>query len=93
VVFGSKSLLPGLASYLERHPNVNFGVDLAGTTVDIDFAGFDAAAGLRRPTIEDIIAGPLESYGLMIRGAPSYPKRSSAPVSFAETVFRRMRIK
>jgi hypothetical protein len=53
---------------------VTFGVDLAGTTVDIDFAGFDAAAGLRRPTIEDFIAGPLKSYGLMIRGAPSYPK-------------------
>jgi hypothetical protein len=51
---------------------VDFGVDLAGTTVDIDFTGFDAAAGLRRPTIEDLIAGPLKSYGLGIRGAPSY---------------------
>ena len=80
VVFGSEMLLPGLAPYLERFPNVSVDVDLSDTLVDIDAAGFDAAIRIGVPPVRDLVARPLMPYGLMICAAPSYLARRGVPV-------------
>lgn len=79
VVFGSEMLLPGLAPYLERYPNVTIDVDLSDTLVDIDAAGFDAAIRIGVPPARDLVARPLMPYGLMICAAPSYLARRGIP--------------
>lgn len=80
VVFGSEMLLPGLASYLERFPNVSVDVDLTDTLVDIDAVGFDAAIRIGAPPKSDFVARPLVPYGLTICAAPSYLARRGIPV-------------
>ncbi|WSG78084.1 LysR family transcriptional regulator (plasmid) [Rhizobium beringeri] len=80
VIFGSEMLLPGLACYLERYPEVSIDVDLTDTLVDIDAAGFDAAIRIGSPPSGDFVARPLAPYGLMICAAPSYLARRGAPL-------------
>ncbi|MEZ2127652.1 MULTISPECIES: LysR family transcriptional regulator [unclassified Sinorhizobium] len=81
VVFGSEMLLPGLAPYLERYPNVSVDVDLTDTLVDIDAAGFDAGIRIGTPPPSDFVARPLAPYSLMICAAPSYLARRGVPVA------------
>jgi len=80
IIFGSEMLLPGLAGYLERYPNVSVDVDLTDTLVDIDAAGFDAAIRIGAPPVSDFVARPLMPYGLMMCAAPSYLTRRGVPV-------------
>lgn len=72
VAFGTERLVPALADYTVRYPNVDLDLVITDTVVDLAEDGFEAAIRLGNLQSSDLIARPLAPYKLMICAAPSY---------------------
>jgi len=85
VIFGTHALVPALAEYMQRHPQVRVEVSLSDRVVDLAEEGFEAA--LRIGTLADSdarVARPLTPYRLMMCAAPAYLARHGTPRTLAE---------
>jgi DNA-binding transcriptional LysR family regulator len=69
---GAESLMPLLAEFMERYPQVKLDVVLTERFVDLIEDGFDAVVRLGALEPSSLIARPLVDYGLTICAAPAY---------------------
>lgn len=82
VIFGTHALVPALAEYMARHPDVRVEATLTDRVVDLAEEGFEAA--LRIGTLADssvLVARALAPYRLMMCASPAYLARHGTPHS------------
>lgn len=79
VTFGSEALMPVLAHYLERYPQVSVDLVLSDRVVDLLEEGFEAAIRIGEVADSTLIAKALGPYRLMICAAPEYLARRGTP--------------
>lgn len=79
VSFGTDALMPALADYLGRYPDVDIDVVLNDRVVDLLEDGFDVAIRIGQLPDSALIARPLAPYRLMICAAPAYLARRGVP--------------
>lgn len=80
VIFGTHALVPALADYMARYPEVQVEATLTDRVVDLTEEGFEAA--LRIGTLADsseLVAQPLAPYRLMMCASPGYLARHGTP--------------
>nr|WP_231109320.1 LysR substrate-binding domain-containing protein [Stenotrophomonas maltophilia] len=80
VIFGTHALVPALADYLARYPDVRVEVTLTDRVVDLAEEGFEAA--LRIGTLAGstaLVARALTPYRLMMCASPGYLARHGTP--------------
>ncbi|AWH54351.1 LysR family transcriptional regulator [Stenotrophomonas sp. ESTM1D_MKCIP4_1] len=85
VIFGTHALVPALAEYMQRHPQVRVEATLSDRVVDLADEGFEAA--LRIGPLADsstLVARPLTPYRLMMCASPAYLARHGTPHALAE---------
>ncbi|MDP3817005.1 LysR substrate-binding domain-containing protein [Pseudomonas sp.] len=79
VTFGTEALMPALAQYLERHPQVSVDLVLSDRVVDLLEEGFEAAIRIGELPDSTLIAKSLAPYRLMICASPEYLARRGTP--------------
>ena len=79
VSFGTEALMPALAIYLDRHPEVSVDVALCDRVVDLMEEGFEAAIRIGPLPDSTLVARPLAPYRLMICASPDYLARRGTP--------------
>ena len=79
VTFGTEALMPALADYLERYPEVRVDVALTDRVVNLVDEGFEAAIRIGALPDSDLIAKPLAPYRLMMCASPAYLARRGTP--------------
>lgn len=80
VTFGTEALMPALAMYLQRYPEVSVDVALCDRVVDLVEERFEAAIRIGElPDSTALIARPLAPYRLMICASPDYLARRGTP--------------
>lgn len=82
VIFGTHALVPALAEYMGRYPDVRVDATLTDRVVDLAEEGFEAA--LRVGTLTDssmLVARALTPYRLMMCASPAYLARHGTPLS------------
>jgi len=79
VGFGSQSLVPALAAYLARYPDVNVELTLDNRAPDLIGEGYEL--GIQMGEIEDaeLVARPLHPYRRILAAAPTYLARCGTP--------------
>ncbi len=80
MIFGTHALVPALAEYMARHPEVRVEATLTDRVVDLAEEGFEAA--LRIGTLADssmLVARALAPYRLMMCASPGYLARHGTP--------------
>jgi DNA-binding transcriptional LysR family regulator len=84
VAFGSESLAPALAIYLENNPDVCLDLELSNRVPDLVEQGLDAA--IRTGHLEDsnLVARALRPYRNAICASPAYLERYGTPQSPAD---------
>ena len=84
LTFGAEALMPAMAAYLERYPEVSIDVVLSDRVVDLVEEGFEAAIRIGQLPDSSLIARPLAPYRLMICASPDYLARRGTPRHPAE---------
>ncbi len=85
VIFGTHALVPALADYMQRHPQVRVEASLSDRVVDLAEEGFEAALRIGSLADSDArVARPLTPYRLMMCAAPAYLARHGTPRTLAE---------
>lgn len=79
VTFGAENLMPALAVYLARYPEVSVDVVLSDRVVDLLEDGFEAAIRIGELPDSGLIAKPLAPYRQMICASPDYLARRGTP--------------
>lgn len=79
VSFGSEALVPALADYLARHPQVRVELSLSDRTVDLVDEGFDVAIRIGTMPDSGLVARPLAPYRMMVCASPGYLQRRGTP--------------
>ncbi|MED5618240.1 LysR family transcriptional regulator [Ideonella sp. BN130291] len=79
VTFGSDALMPALADYLDRHPQVSVDLSLNDRVVDLVEEGFEAAIRIGHLPDSALVARPLAPYRLMACASPAYLARKGTP--------------
>ncbi|CDY79528.1 Transcriptional regulator, LysR family [Caballeronia glathei] len=74
-------VLPILAEFRERHPQVRVEVHISNRNIDFAEESFDLAIRGRAPDESNLIARKLEDAELVIVGTPGYLKRAGKPKS------------
>lgn len=81
VSFGTEALMPALADYLARWPEVSVDVVLSDRVVDLLEEGFEAAVRIGELPDSALVARPLAPYRSMICAAPAYLARRGVPLA------------
>jgi DNA-binding transcriptional LysR family regulator len=84
VAFGSECLVPGLADYLARYPDVSLDLELSNRISDVVEEGLDAAIRIGHLKNSAMIARPLRPVRMIICAAPAYLERFGTPATAAE---------
>jgi DNA-binding transcriptional LysR family regulator len=79
VTFGTEALVPALAAYLERYPEVDVDLALCDRVVDLVEEGFEAAIRIGPLPDSALIARPLAPYRQMLCASPGYLARRGTP--------------
>ncbi|HEY0294981.1 MAG TPA: LysR family transcriptional regulator [Bordetella sp.] len=72
VTFGNECLIPALADYCRRYPDVKLDIAVTDSLPDLMEDGFEAAIRLGKPATPELVARPLQPYRLLLCAAPSY---------------------
>ncbi|WP_332848004.1 LysR family transcriptional regulator [Massilia sp. S19_KUP03_FR1] len=80
VSFGTDALMPALADYLSRYPDVSVDVVLNDRVADLVEEGFDVAIRIGNLPDSALVARALAPYRLMICAAPAYLARRGTPL-------------
>lgn len=79
VSFGTEALMPAMAAYLARYPQVSIDIALSDRVEDLAEEGFEAAIRIGPLPDSGLIAKPLAPYRLMICASPDYLARRGTP--------------
>lgn len=79
VTYGARALVPVLAGYLDRYPEVQVELSLNDQLVDLAEEGFDAAIRIGELTDSGLIARPLRPSARIACASPAYIARYGAP--------------
>lgn len=86
VIYGTRVLVPALAGYLDRHPEVQIELSLNDRFVDLAEEGFDAAIRARVLPDSGLIARPLARSPRIVCASPAYLVRHGHPRTPADLV-------
>mgnify|MGYP003575801002 CR=1 FL=1 len=78
VTFGSEALMPALADYLARYPDVTVDVLLNDRVADLAEEGIEVAVRVG-PVDPGLVATPLAPYRMMVCASPDYLARHGTP--------------
>ena len=84
--YGHYRLLPVMAEYRERYPDVTVEVHLSNRNIDFAEEGFDLAIRGRAPRDSGLIARALEDAELVVVAAPAYLRKRGTPKTLDELV-------
>ena len=79
VSFGSETLAPVLAAFLDRHPEVRVDLTLDNAPVDLIRERYHLAIHIGAIDSNDVVARPLQAYRRILAAAPSYLARHGRP--------------
>lgn len=79
VNFGTRQLTPAIASFLARHPHVQFEVSLSDRMVDLVEEGFDLAVRIGETRAQNLVARKLAEARFVACASPAYLARHGAP--------------
>lgn len=79
VSYGSESLAPVLAHYLEQYPQISVDLVLDNTPVDLMRDEFHLAIHIGELHSNDLVARPLHGYRRILAAAPAYLARHGQP--------------
>ena len=79
VSFGTEALMPALAVYLDRYPDVSVEVVLSDRVVSLVEEGFEVAIRIGQLPDSALIAKSLAPYRLMVCASPEYLTRRGTP--------------
>ncbi|RFP15827.1 MULTISPECIES: LysR family transcriptional regulator [unclassified Duganella] len=78
--FGTECLVPALAEYTRRYPQVHLDLAITDAVVDLAEDGYEAAIRLGTPHGPDLVARPLAPYRLAICASPAYLAARGVPL-------------
>jgi DNA-binding transcriptional LysR family regulator len=79
VLYGTRALVPALARYLDRYPDVQLELSLNDRVVDLAADGFDAAIRVGELPDSGLVARPLRSSARIACASPAYLARHGTP--------------
>lgn len=79
VTFGTEALMPALARYLDRYPQVSIDLSLSDQVADLTDDGFEVAVRIGQLPDSSLMAKPLAPYRMMICASPDYLARKGHP--------------
>ncbi|MBB1200623.1 LysR family transcriptional regulator [Enterobacteriaceae bacterium 89] len=77
--FGACVVAPGVATFLQRYPDVRVELDLSNRVVNLVEEGFDIAIRIGELRDHDLVAKPLCQYRMVICASPDYLTRYGSP--------------
>jgi DNA-binding transcriptional LysR family regulator len=81
VSFGSESLAPALADFLERYPLISVDLVLDNTPVDLMGEDYHLAVHIGEIHSNSLVARPLQAYRRILAAAPAYLDRHGQPAT------------
>lgn len=79
ISFGSHSLVPALAEYMDRHPEVDVELTLDNRRPALVDEGFELGVHIGEIDEPGVVARPLQPYRRVLAAAPVYLKRRGQP--------------
>jgi len=79
--YGHYRVLPLLAEFRERYPDVQVEIHLSNRNIDFADEGYDLAIRVRNPADSNLIARKLEDAELVLVATPGYLKRAGIPTT------------
>ncbi|AOI90867.1 LysR family transcriptional regulator [Burkholderia pseudomultivorans] len=81
VVFTNECLIPALADYYRRYPEVKLDIVATDSLADLFDEGFEAAIRIGVLSSPDVVARPLAPYRLVLCASPAYVDEHGAPTT------------
>ncbi|KVD47944.1 LysR family transcriptional regulator [Burkholderia sp. ABCPW 11] len=81
VVFTNECLVPALADYYRRYPEVQLDIVATDSLADLFDDGFEAAIRIGALANPDVVARPLAPYRLVLCASPAYVREHGAPTT------------
>lgn len=81
VVFGNECLIPAIADYCERYPEVKLDIVVTDTLSDLIDDGFEAAIRIGTLSNTDVVARRLAPYRLVLCASHTYLKSHGTPAT------------
>ncbi|PTB17973.1 LysR family transcriptional regulator [Trinickia symbiotica] len=81
VIFNNECLVPAIADYCQRYPEVQLDVVAADALSDLMEDGFEAAIRIGTPGSPDLVARPLRPYRLVLCASPAYLASEGLPAT------------
>lgn len=81
VVFTNECLIPALADYYERYPEIKLDIVATDALADLFDEGFEAAIRIGALANPDAVVRPLASYRLVLCASPAYVDAHGAPAA------------
>lgn len=82
--YGHYRVLPKLADFRARYPEVQVDIHLSNRNIDFAEEGYDLAIRVRAPADSSLIARKLEDADLAVVATPAYLARAGVPVCLAD---------
>lgn len=79
--YGHFRVLPWLAEFRARYPEVELDLHLSNRNIDFSSGGFDLAVRAREPADSTLIARRLENADLVVVASPAYLERHGRPLT------------
>jgi len=79
--FGTRHVAPAIAGFAERHPSVQFDIQLTDRLVDLVEEGFDLAIRVGGAGSENLVARKLGETRLVLCAAPGYLAEHGSPAT------------
>ncbi|WP_319380537.1 LysR family transcriptional regulator [Thiomicrorhabdus sp.] len=77
--FGQTHLMPVVAEYMKRYPEIRLNVDFSSRLVDLAGEGFDVAVRLGESKDSNLISRKIAAFRMMTIASPAYIERHGAP--------------
>jgi DNA-binding transcriptional LysR family regulator len=81
VIFNNECLVPSLADFCARYPEVQLDIVATDTVADLMEDRFDAAIRLGKPRDADLVARPLQPYRLVLCASSAYLDAHGLPAA------------
>lgn len=81
VTFSNECLIPAIAQYCERYPEVQLDVVATDALSDLIEDGFEAAIRIGTPSNPDVVARPLRPYRLVLCASRAYLDSNGVPTT------------
>ncbi|HZZ12674.1 MAG TPA: LysR family transcriptional regulator [Paraburkholderia sp.] len=81
VIFSNECLVPAIAAYCRRYPEVQLDVVASDALSDLLEDGFEAAIRIGAPGNSEFVARPLQAYRLVLCASPAYLDANGVPAT------------